>query len=238
MKQIFCMALILFGAVGVFAQERTISKTEFDAAIKSPNATAPFVWKGRTWRMIITTETKAQGKVLVDFSTKSTTEFIPYGISRSINENRQGSKITKSEKITIKDKIYKRDENGQWTVESLTEKPKQETASNTPPPPAAAPATNSKFESQTEYKYLGTEKLNNQTANVYVMITKNKNTDSSTGLERKATYTQKYWLSEDGTILKNEKISDGRSTVDSFYNRLVMIYELDPNIKIEVPVIN
>lgn len=237
MKRIFCVVLILFGAVGVFAQERTISKTEFDAALKSPNTMAPFVWKGRTWRMIITTETKAQGKVSVDSSTKSTTELIPYGISRTISENRQGSKITKSERIIIKDKIYKRNENGPWTVEPFEEKPQSRTANNTPPPPPA-PAPDSKFESQTEYKYLGTEKLNNQTTNVYVMITKNKSTDPSTNLERKATHTHKYWLNEDGTTLKNERISDGRSAADSFYNYFLIIYELDPNIKIEAPVIN
>ena len=35
MKKILFMALILFGCVGVFAQERTIEQAEFDAIYKN-----------------------------------------------------------------------------------------------------------------------------------------------------------------------------------------------------------
>lgn len=232
MKNIFCAALILFGAMGIFAQERTISQPEFESVFKNPNKMAPFIWKGKTWRMIITTETKAEGKKPLDSSTKSTSEFAPWQISRTISEIREGSKITKSEKIRIKDKIYKRNENEAWTVEPLVEKPQPEKTADT-----AAPVTaDSKFERQTEFKYLGSEVLNNQKTNVYVQIMKTKSTDHS--LERAYTHTMKYWFNEDGTLLKEDRVIEGRNETGTLYNRLTMIYELDPNIKIEAPIVN
>lgn len=234
MKNILCAALILFGAVGVLAQERTISKEEFDAALKNPNRIAAFVWKGKTWRMTITSETKAEGKKPVDSSTKSISEFAPWQTSRTISEIRTGSKITKSEKIRIGDKIYKRNENEAWTVDPFEEKPPSQRAGTAA---TAAPA-DGKIERQYEYKYLGNEMLNDQTTNVYVEILKTKTLDPSTNLERVFTHTNKYWFNEDGTQLKEERVMEGRIESGTFYNRLTMLYELDQNIKIEAPVID
>lgn len=232
MKNIFCAALILFGAIGVFAQERTISQAEFDAIYKNPNKMAPVVWKGKTWRMIITTETKAEGQKPLDSSTKSTSEFAPRQISRTISEIRQESKITKSEKIRIKDKLYKRNGDETWTVEAFEEKQQPETTAADAP----AASADSKFERQIEFKYSGSEVLNNQKTNVYVQIMKTKSTDPSP--ERTYIHTMKYWFNEDGTLLKEDRVIEGRNETGTFYNRLTMTYELDPNIKIEAPIVN
>jgi hypothetical protein len=233
MKRIFCIALILIGAIGVFAQERTISKTEFDALFKNPNRLAPFIWKGKTWRNIITTETKAEGKNPVDSSTKSISLYAPWQKSHTFLESRTGSKITKRETIRLGDKIYTRNENEAWTVEAFAEKPKTET------PTASAPvAVESKFERSNEYKYLGSEKLNSQMTNVYVYITKTKGADPSTNIERAYTHTSKYWFNEDGTLLKEDRVIEGRGETGTLFNRLTIIYELDPNIIIEAPLMN
>ena len=232
MKNIFCAALILFGAIGVFAQERTISQTEFLSILTHPNSMAHVVWNGKTWRRIITTETKAEGQKPLDSSTKSITEFAPGQTSRVILETRQGFKITKSEKIRIKDKIYERNGDEVWTVEAFEEKQRAETTGTT----ASTTPAESKIESQIELKYLGSEVFNNQKTNVYVRIMKTKSTESSPG--RASTYTTKYWFNEDGTLLKEEKVMEVRNEKGTLYNRVTMIYELDPNIKIEAPVVN
>lgn len=233
MKRIFSAVLILIGAVGVFAQERTISKTEFDALFKNPNRLAPFVWKGKTWRNIITTETKAEGKKPLDSSTKSTSVYAPWQKSHTFSESRTGSKITKREVIRLGDKIYTRNENEAWTVEAFVEKPKPETTA-----PAAPVAVDSKVERNIEYKYLGTEKLNSQTTNVYAHIMKTKSADPLTNVERAYIHTMKYWFNEDGTLLKEDRVIEGRGEAGTLYNRLTIIYELDPNIIIEAPLIN
>jgi hypothetical protein len=232
MKYIFCTALILFAATGIFAQGRTISQTEFESVLKNPNKMAPVIWKGKTWRMIITTEVKAEGQKPVDSSTKSITEFASGQTSRVILEIRQGSKITQSEKIRIKDKIYIRNGDEAWTVEAFEEKQRAETTGTTA---STAPA-NSKFERQTEFKYLGSEVFNNQKTNVYAEVIKRKSTDPA--LKTSYTQTMKYWLNEDGTLLRDDLVMEGRNETGAFYNRRTIIYELDPNIKIEAPAIN
>ena len=232
MKNIFCAALILFAGIGVFAQERTISEAEFLSVLKNPNKIAPAVWQGKTWRMIITTETKAEGQKPLDSSTKSITEFAPGQTSRVILEIRQGSKITKSAKIRIKDKIYKRNGDEAWTVEAFEEKQRAETTGTT----ASTVPAESKFERQTEFKYLGSEVFNNQKTNVYAEIIKRKSTDPT--LKSTFTQTMKYWLNEDGTLLREDLVIESRNETGTFNNRRTMIYELDPNIKIEAPTVN
>ena len=234
MKNTFCAALILFAAIGAFAQERTISKTEFDAVYNSPTKAAPVVWHGKTWRMIITTETKAVGNDAVDASTKSVSEFAPKLKSHTISETRMGSEVKKSERIRIGDKLYKRGENGVWTAEAFEQNAKTETTGQ-----ETSPSAEKQSKWQFEYKYLGSENLNDQPTKVYVKLMKNTGGASSTDPKRMSVETTtKYWFNEEGTLIKEEKIIEGRNKTDSLFNRVTMIYELDSNIKIEAPVIN
>jgi hypothetical protein len=236
MKAIFCTALILFGVIGIFAQERTISKEESVAVQRNPNRYAPVAWRGKTYRWIFTTETKQTGKKTMDLSGKFITEFTPNQIYRSVRESRNGTKITKTETIKTRDKIYERNENGTWTVKAVEETPK---TTNDNPPPAL---TDNKTEWNYEYKYLGAEKFNNQTTNVYVEISRAKTTDPSGKIVGTATHTRKYWFNEDGTVLKEDYLIQGQNQTDgipgTFYNRMTQVYELDPKIWIEIPVVN
>ena len=43
MKSILCMIMLLFGFIGVFAQEKTIRQAEFDAVYQN----SPEKWKGK-----------------------------------------------------------------------------------------------------------------------------------------------------------------------------------------------
>lgn len=236
MKTIFCTALILLGAFGVFAQERTISKEEFDAVLKHPNRFAAIAWRGKTYRWTFTSEAKLTGNKTVDTSGKHITEFTPNQVSRSVRELRDGTKITKSETIRTKDKIYDRNENRTWTVKAVEEKPK--TTNNNPPPTPSADKT----EQKNEYKFLGTEKIKEQVTDVYLWIFTSKTTDPSGNIVGSSTQTRKFWFNEDGTAVKEEWLVMSqfqRDTVkNTFYNRVTQMYELDPNISIEVPNVN
>lgn len=235
MKKIFCLALILVGAIGIFAQERTISKEEFDAVLKHPNRLAAYVWRGKPFRWTMVVETKTDKKVQPDSYYKSSTEFGTQTTSKTKSESKKGDQITNSETIKIRDKIYKRIDNGPWIVEQYEANPSTNTTETN---------TNSSIfketDRQVEYKYLGSEKINNKTTNIYVEIMKTKSTDSATNEERQYLQTKKYWISEEGTVLKEDKISEGQNGIgaDKYYNRITMVWELDTTIKIEAPVIN
>lgn len=237
MKSILLAALILFGAVsGVFAQERTMSKAEFDSVIKNAKW-ALTEWKGKALRMTQTSESKAEGKFQEFASGKTTIEFASPTVSRLISEITSRSKTTKSESIRIGDKTYKRTGDGAW-IEGTTEaKTQTKTAEPPPPPPPALPGED-QAEKLTEYKYLGTEQLNGLTTNVYAVTMKIKRLNPTTNQETLSISTHKYWIGEDGVKLKDEDVGETRGGETNLYRRLTVVWELDPTIKVEAPTIN
>lgn len=230
MKYILCVALILIGTLAVFAQERTISKEEFDAVLKHPNKLAPLVWRDKSYRTVLISEIKSEGKVQLQESSKGIIEYVPRIGSRLLSESKSGEKITKTERLTIGDKVYKRNENEAWTIEVKSETKRPDTK------PEAS--TFKEIDRQTAYKYLGTEILNNQTTKVYESIEKRKSIDTATDEERISIFTTKYWFNEDGINLKEEQIIESQIGANTSYYRLIKIWELDPNIKVEAPVVN
>ena len=235
MKSILLAALIVFGVVGVSAQERTLSQAEFYSVIKN-SKWALNEWKGKASRMISTSEARAEGKFQQSSSGKTMIEFASPTVSRLTSEITSDSKTTKSESIRIGDKTYKRSGDQTW-VEGTTEAKAQKKTAE-PPPPPPAPAAEDQAEKLTEYKYSGSEQLNGLTANVYVVTTKIKRLDPTTNKETLTMSTHKYWLSEDGVKLKDENISETRAGETNLYRRLTVVWELDPTIKVEAPVIN
>lgn len=233
MKSILFVALVLFGFIGVFAQERTISKAEFEAVSESPNKWAPTRWTGKSYRMITTTESKISGKVPQDLSSKITIEFASPTISHFISESRMGSKISRNESIRIGDKTYKRNGDEAWIEGTVEVNPTSKKTETTSPAPS-----NNQADSQIEYKYLGSEKLNNQTTNVYAWISKKNLIDPSTNKEKISTSIAKYWFTEDGILLKEDRVMEHKTGEVTIYNRLTTVWELDPNITVIAPILN
>ena len=232
MKSILLTALLLFGAVGAFAQEKTLSQAEFDSVIKNAKW-ALNEWKDKPMRMTQTNETKAEGKHQEFSAGKTTIEFVSPTVSRLINEINSGSKSTKSESIRIGGKTYKRTGDQPW-VEGTT----RTKAPEPPPPPAPIQASSEEVEKLTEYKYLGTEQVNGLTANVYAVTTKIKRLNPTTNKEMLSTSTQKFWIGEDGVKFKNETLTETHGGETKIYNRFTVVWESDPTIKIEAPAIN
>jgi len=219
MKKILCIALILFGCVGVFAQEKTIEQSEFDAVYKNSLGK----WGGK-YRMTLTTQSSVEGRPQTDYSSKTTMEFaLPTG-SRTIYENSFGAKSTKTEKIRIGDKTYTRKEGEAWMEESSEAKSQPKDKS-----------TSVEGDSQVEYKFLGSEKFNNQTANIYAKIAETKRIHPANNKETLSVATTKYWFGDGGIILKSDMEMKSRTGEAIHYSRVTQIWESDPNIKIEAP---
>ena len=233
MKSILLTALLLFSAVGAFAQEKTLSQAEFQTVIKNAKW-ALTEWKGKAVRMTQTSEAKAEGKIQQFSTGKTVIEFASPTVSHLITEITSSSKNTKSESIRIGDKTYKRTDNGAWIEGTIEAK-----AAEPPPPPPAVLPGDKPAEKTTEYKHLGTEQFNGLTANVYLATTKIKRVNPATNQETLATSTQKYWFNEaDGVKLKEESVNETRGGETNFSNRLTVIWELDPTIKVAAPAIN
>lgn len=223
MRNILCTALILFGCVGIFAQEKTISPAEFEAVYKNSED----AWKGKPHRATISTESKAEGRSQTDYSSKSIVETASPTASRVIYERTFGSQTSKSETIKIGDKTYTRKEGEAWR------EGKPETESST-----VKTISDNKTEVQTEYKYLGNENFNGQNAKVYAGIVKTKKVDPASNQETLSVSTTKYWFADDGTLLKSDMTMESRSGGKVFHSRATRTWEAAPNLKIEMPQLN
>lgn len=228
MKKFICLAFILFGTIGVFAQEaeKTIEKSEFDTV--SINSYRKFA--GQSYRQTEVSQDILASPNQNKLSYKFITEFASAARgSRSIQELYSMAIKKRTETIRIGGKIYTRTDDGEWTKKT----------------PEISPKTESKLkmvEEQIEYKSLGTEKLDNQNTSVYAKVQKQKLINESNKSEMFVTITTKYWFGEDGGRIKEEaqaerRIKSEKSPSESVFRNLrVTVWELDPNIKIEAPI--
>jgi hypothetical protein len=234
MKKILLTALMLFVAVGAFAQEKTLSQAEFDSVIKNAKW-ALNEWKGKPMRMTQMNETKAKGKHQEFSAGKTTIEFASPTVSRLTSEITSRSKTTKTESIRIGDKTYKRTGDQPWIEGTIDAKAQLKRYD---PPSASMPTAENQAEKLTEYKYLGTEQLNGLTANIYAATTKIKRLSHTTNKEMLSVTKRKYWIGEDGVKLKEETLIEADGGETKIYNHFTVAWELDPAIKVEAPEIN
>lgn len=219
MKIVLCLTLFLFGFTCVFAQQKTISQAQFDTAISN---NSPDKWKGKSYRLTTASESRVEGRPQTDYYSKSIIEYASPTISRFAHESNFGPGNSKREAITIGNKTYIRNGNEVWKEGKFENK--------------SQPINDSaKADSQFEYRFLGTEQINAQTANVYAKIEKRKRTDSANNKETFSTITNKYWLGENGMILKSDMEMESRTGETKHHSRVTQIWESDPNIRIEAP---
>lgn len=222
MKNIIFAALLLFGCISAFAQEKTITQTELETLLINSSEKL----KGKSYRMTIITKSSVEGRPQTDFSSKTIMEIVSPTIRRTLYESTFQSGTKKSESIRIGDKVYTRQGEENWqekAYESDTQKISK------------APVAENQLETQTECKYIGIEKLNNQDTRLYTKIVKSKSINQTTGKETSSINTTKYWFGEDGSLLKEEMEMDSNSGAMIFHTRLTQVREIDPNINIEAP---
>ena len=225
MKKILWIVLILFGYIGVFAQEKTIEQAEFDAVYQNSFEKL----KGKSHRIIMTTQSSVEGRPQTDFSSKTVLEFASPTTSRTTYESSFQSVNKKTETIRIGGKTYTRKESDVWKEEN----PKVKSQ-----PGNKLTRVDNEVDNQIEYKFLGSEKLNNQSVNRYAKIAGKKLVNSANNKETLSITTTKYWFNEDGMLLKSDMEMESRTREMVFHTRLTQIWELDPNIKIIAPTLD
>lgn len=148
-------------------------------------------------------------------------EIVPSGESRSIETEKTGDVATTTETIQTKKKVFKRKNGGKWTVEKL--EPNRFTIIGT-----RVEDERVKEFSITPDVMLGDVKTDLYEHNETI-------TYKSTALPGTNSFTQRFWLDKKGVRLKTEYIfkrADG-----GILERTTTVYEYDPKLRIEAPVI-
>ena len=233
MKKIFCLTFILLlSAIGVFAQEeeeeRTIEKSEFDVVMRA----GYIKYANLAYRQKINHESFLPGNDKPGNTSKSIIEFAPTRAIRSVFESDSPTAKTRRESIILDGKRYTRSGEGPWTEEPALLKSDKENRAESP---------FEIIEEKIEYKSLGSQILDNRNVTVYAQTETKKMIHKTNRNVTVSFVTNKFWFGEDGGILKQEwamenRIKSPQKTTESIYRHLrTTVWELDSNIKIEVP---
>jgi hypothetical protein len=224
MKNILSLLVILFGSLGVWAQDGAVTKAQFDAVYEgSRDAWSLDNWKGTPFRVTTITGSSLEGRPQTDYASKTIVEYGSPTSSRAVYESSFNGRNAKTESIRLGDKNFVRTDGGDWKDGAFeTQKPAGKTT----------PAEKSLSE-QVEYKFLGTEKLSDQTARVYAVTTKRVNANG--GQETLTNTTTKYWFAENGSLLKTDMVMESRTGEKTTRSLLTQMWETDETIKIIAP---
>jgi len=212
--QIIIVSLIVFlNAALIAGQEKTIEKANF----LEITAKAEEKLEGKTYRKTTVNETFVARDSKPLKSSKTIFETIPPDRTRWIRDDETG----KLEAITIGAKRYIRKNGGEW---------KENYGGGV----GNGIGCGARIESES-YTVIENTKLDGKTVNLYEM--KKKLTNVSCGEDsRDQVWLERYWITKDGMYLKTE--DEYEYVGEHSFRRSTAIYEYDPNIKIEAPVLS
>lgn len=215
---VFLLGLLLGGLTVAAAQEeREITAQEFkDLEIRGYQKL-----KGRTYRMTMLNETFTDRDLSPEIINTMMSETVQPDRRRFVSEIKSPTINSKVETVWLDGKGYKRKNDGPW----------EETSPGSGVGSASGTPIIRKLTRET-YRFVGKSALNNQTAGLYESIRHHSN--SSTGQETIS--TTKFWISEDGLLLKT--LSEFETVGNKSLMRMQIVYDYDPNIKIEAPVLS
>jgi hypothetical protein len=207
-KTLMFFIIIVSAMSAVCGQQTADSSGEFTAIYRK----AQNLRQEKAHRVRTTIEKYADKNAAPTEKITSTYEIIPPARSRYSSVVESNSKTKKYELIRIGEKQYIKNDRGNWEIDKT--EPKYALGS----------------ESQKSVKFIEKTSFNNQTVNVYEV-------ESDEFFEQVNRQSKiKYWFSEEGLLLKMETESVEKET--NAVSKQISIYEYDPNIKIEAPVIS
>jgi len=229
MRNLFGLVFILCFVAIVPAQERVIDQSEFDSVLTGGMKHA-VIWKGEKYRMTVTTSSKTVGRPQTDWSSKLIFEWESTDKFRTITSSTFGDTSKPAiETARIGSSIYSRSGNGTWTrkehVPAESGKPKHESPSEV-------------LGSKTQYKYLGTGALMGKPVQIYAKTEQQTNVYKQTGELTETDMKVTYWVDSNGTVIKIERQSEGRSARITTHVLITTLWELDPSISFVPPEVN
>lgn len=158
----------------------------------------------------------------------NTIEFIPPDSNHSVFETKalDFNKTFLNERIRIGNIVYKRQNGGDWTKETV--KPKEKNSNKN---------YEKLVENNPEFYLSENVSLNGETANLYELSVERIFTSQTSANQTKESvsyWKEKRWISRDGRLLKMELEVESQG-LPKRGNRRVSTYQYDSNIKIEAP---
>jgi len=209
-RMTFILTIVCLNAAFVFGQEKALEKDAFDSAVNGAQKKLAKQAYRRTnvYEMFDDRDSEPTK------SSKTVTEIALSGAIRWLVES-DGKKY---EMILVDGKRYKKEDGGPWKLDESAGGYGRGCGAET---------------KDLSYKVKEKSDLNGKKANLYESV--QKMLGISCGKESAdELWTERYWIGEDGTLLKSESIFEdiGKKSM----RRDVSVYEYDPNIKIEAPV--
>jgi len=177
--------------------------------------------KGKTYRLTETIEYFPDRDANVEGITTKILEIVVPDKKREVEEIKSPTKNSRLERIWDGKNLYEKQNDGEWKKYGGG---------------SSVGGSITSGQTTTTYRFVGKESLNNRTADVYEsesLRVANKMTRTSQYRVEYVTKT-KYWISEDGLLLK--MIKESEVVGSKALSRETAIYEYDSNIKIEAPI--
>jgi hypothetical protein len=217
-KSLIFFLILLTGIFTASAQEKILSENEF----KEISARAEQNLKGKTYRLTRTEEVFSDRSANAESVNIKINEYVQPDKWREVVEISSTSKKSRIERIWDGKNLYERENDGEWKKFS------------------GGGGIGGSIKSgriTTIYKFIEKSVLNNQPVNIYEVEQNRKATKlTQTGIyEVHYVERTKYWISEDGYFLK--KVSENEIVGSKSLIRETWIYDYNPNIKIEAPII-
>ena len=216
---IFSVFCALTAFLNISAQEKIISENEF----KEIQAKAKEKLQNKIYRLTKTEEQFSDRNLEPEKVEINILEIVPPDKRREVNEIKSPNENSKREEIWDGKNQYVRENNGDWKKYS-----------------GGGNGSGGSFKSgkiTTTYKFIGKSTLNSQLVNVYEVEMNRKAVKYNMTSRFEVNYIEKtkYWFSENGFLLKS--VREEESADSKWLTRESWIYEYDPNIKIEAPII-
>lgn len=231
MLRIFAFVVLILAFTNAFAQEGNSPKERFDASF----GRGLKKFAGKSNRRIIISEDKIDG--IREESLRDIVEIDQAGSTRVISQFSLRFNKLKVERIRSGAINYVREGDGKWRQEPIYSS--EDTAKWREAAGQSEPLNRPKvIDEQKEYKFFGFEMLDGKKVSVGGFISKSKTINPADNTEILLTSTFKVWFGERETILKTESYTERKKGEKTTYRWRTETYEFDPNIKIEIPVLN
>ncbi|CAN5434858.1 hypothetical protein BH10ACI2_BH10ACI2_25870 [soil metagenome] len=227
MKIWLIAAIFIAGSLAASAQEKVITAAEYSAAVSAAERSMYGGTHGPV-RQSMETEVLNEGRPETDYRLKSLTLIVPGQGNHRMEDRSFGGKPSRSETISINKRSFSRDAAGTWKEIF----PKAEASNEPPKSPAPAAQT---ADSQTEYKYLGTETYADHQVNTYLKTERKKTVNSATGTTSESDGITKVRIGVIGDYYRYE--SNSKTIANGKPGSVKVLIELvvDPTIKITAP---
>lgn len=219
----FLLTFLFFTFSGVSAQENILTTEDLDIVINDLVNTANQKIKDKTRRVTTTSTFSTIGSEVSTRKYKTIWEIIPPDREHFVSENESVEGVKRYEFIRIGDKRFVRENNGEW---------KEESGNGRGSGNGAGAGIDAVIERTVERRVKKGETVNNQTADLYEIVTVTKYIYPNKTITN--SWKQSYWIDKNGLFVRTEdEFQNGEANTIS---RTVRDYEYDSNIKIEAPI--